>query len=82
MSQVVIQIGNSEGLILPKDVRNKTGLKKGVKFYIEITPDNRVVIGKVGSKKGKVSSVTPEFAKMLEEVNDRYGPALKKLAKL
>jgi len=81
MIQTVVQIGNSEGVAIPKDIRNKAGLKKGVKVNIDLTHDNRVVISKSGSRK-VATSVTPEFLEILEGVNNRYGPALKKLAKL
>ena len=76
-----MQIGNSEGLTLPKKVREETGLRKGVRYDIAVTPDKSVVISKVG-KSRTVTSVTPDFLETLEGVNKRYGPALKRLAKL
>lgn len=81
MAQSIIQIGNSEGVAIPKEIRKKVGLKKGVKVDVELTHDNRVVISKAGSKK-PTTSITPEFIETLKRVNKRYGLALKKLAKL
>lgn len=81
MAQTIIQIGNSEGLTLPKEVREVVGIKKGSKVDVEVTSDKRVVISKAGSKKSS-KSITPEFIETLSGINKRYGPALKKLARL
>ena len=81
MTQVITRIGNSEGVSIPKDIREKSGLKKGVKVDIDLTHDNSVVIRKAGTKK-VASSITPEFLDIVKGINKRYGPALKKMAKL
>ena len=81
MVQTIIQIGNSEGLTLSKKVREKTGLYKGVECDVEVVNNNTVLVSRVGGKK-TVTSITPEFVKVVNGVNKRYGPALKKLAKL
>lgn len=81
MTQVITQIGNSEGVTIPKKIREKSGLKRGVKVEVGLTHDNKVVISKAGTRKS-VTSITPEFLGILKGVNKRYGPALKKMAKL
>ena len=80
MDLKIIQIGNSEGMILPKEYLRKLGFKRGSKLSAELTPDRKnLIIGKPGKK---ASSITPEFVKILEGVNKRYGQALAKLARL
>jgi len=81
MTQVITQIGNSEGVAIPREIREKSGLKKGVKVNIELTHDKRVVISKVG-KTRQATSITPEFLEIVKGINKRYGPALKKMAKI
>ena len=80
MSQTIIQVGNSKGVLLPKKIIAKLGLKKGSKVNMEVTPDKRVIISKKGTKSQKTSSVTPEFLKWLDAFNKEYGSALKELA--
>lgn len=81
MTQTIIRIGNSEGVILPKGVRKAMGVKKGSRVDVEVTHDKKVIISKTGSKNSS-SLITPEFIEILAGINRRYGPALKKLAKL
>jgi hypothetical protein len=57
-------------------------LKKGSKVILELAGDGKtLIINKLGRGR-KTSSVTPEFIRVLERVNKRYGAALVKLAKL
>lgn len=79
MTQTVVQIGNSLGVVL-KEVRKKTGLTKGVRVDIEVTPDNKIIVSKAGKNK-KTSFITPEFLGWLENFNKEYGPALEELAR-
>jgi AbrB family looped-hinge helix DNA binding protein len=82
MTQTVIQVGNSQAVVIPNEIRTKVGLKKGSKIDVELAADGKtVLLSKAGTKKTS-SSITPEFIKILEGVNKRYGPALRKLAKL
>jgi antitoxin component of MazEF toxin-antitoxin module len=80
MRQTVIQIGNSAGVVIPANLRRKFRLKKGSRVNVDMGLDNQsLVITKAGKSKDAID-ITPEFMKVLERVNKRYGPALKKLA--
>ncbi len=80
--QTVFKAGNSNVVAIPRPISKELGLKKGSKVVIELAADRRsVLLRKVGSK-AVASSITPEFLEVLERVNKRYGPALRKLAKL
>jgi len=80
MEQSVIQIGNSVGVVIPKEVKKKLGLKKGSKVIVGVTQDNKgMVISK--PEGAKSSSITPEFLEWLDAFNKEYGPALQELAK-
>jgi len=82
MQQNLIQIGNSVGIIIPSSVRNQMKLKKGTRVYLDMATDkSSIVISKSNSQK-TASSVTPNFIRILDGINHRYGPALSKLAKL
>ncbi len=78
MTQTVINIGNSQGLILPKEVLDKLGIKKGSKVNMEIN-DGMISITRAGVKRAK-PNITPEFVEWLESFNKRYKNALQELA--
>lgn len=80
MVQKIVQIGNSQGVILPLQIRKQLGLRKGAKVVVELNADKQsIVISKAGRVQG-VTSVSPDFFKALERVNKRYGSALAELA--
>lgn len=79
MTQTVINIGNSQGIILPKEILNKLKIKKGDALDIEFEYDDRVVISKKGLKKTK-AKVSPELLSWLDAFNKRYKNALQELA--
>lgn len=79
MTQTIINIGNSQGIILPKDILNKLNIKKGDVLDIDLEDDGRVVISKKGLKKTK-AKVSPELLVWLDEFNKRYKDALQELA--
>ncbi len=80
MSQKIIQIGNSTGVILPKSLLEEVGLEPGAEVIIEQDPsDNSLRIVKKGAKILK-SSISPKFMELLEKVNKNYGSALRELA--
>ena len=65
MEQTVIQIGNSQGILLPKQMREKIGVKKGQKINIEYDEMvGGVVVRSAKSKKTK--KVDVEFKAWLE----------------
>lgn len=66
------KIGNSEGVILPKEIRDRLRIKPGDKLYITETPDGFAV-----------RSFDPEFAHAMdlaEDIMRRNRNALRKLA--
>lgn len=73
MTTKLIQIGNSLGLIIPREELEANKLQKGSEVQVKIN-GAAVEIG------GGRSSITPEFMKTLDGVNKRYGKALKELA--
>lgn len=78
MTQKIIQIGNSTGIIIPKALLDKIGLTSGSEVDIE---ENSITKSLSISKKGQKSiSITPDFLSILDRVNKHYGPALKELA--
>ncbi len=83
MEQTVIQIGNSDGIIFPKQLMKALNLKRGEKVVSEKADDDQgFVVRTTKRKKVKyTSSVTPEFLKILDGINKRYGPALAELAR-
>lgn len=79
MIQNVINIGNSQGVILPKKILSKLKIKKGDAVDIDLEDDNRVVISKKGVKKTK-TRLSPELLTWLDAFNKRYKNALQELA--
>lgn len=78
MTQTVINIGNSQGIILPKEILNKLNVKKGDVLDIQLE-DDRVLVSKKSTKKTK-ASISPELLVWLEGFNKRYKNALTELA--
>jgi len=72
MNVTVRKIGNSEGVILPKEVLDRLNLKSG--DVLEVTDDGTGV---------KLSPVDDQFERQMraaQEVMDQYKVALQKLA--
>lgn len=73
MRATVTQIGNSTGLILPKEVAARLKVKKGDSVYLTETPEGYFV-----------TPYDPEFEEQIESARKgmaRYRNALKELAK-
>lgn len=74
MSHVkVTQVGNSLGVILPKDVVEKLGIARGQQLSLSETVNGI-----------ELSVYDPEFAKQMriaEDIMDRYQNTLRELAK-
>ncbi len=79
MEQTIIQIGNSYGIIIPKQILNSSGLKPGNKVIVQNDLNGKSIILSQ-NKNGLTSSITPDFLKILENINKKYGLAFKKLA--
>lgn len=80
MLQKVIKVGNSAAVTIPKDFLDQTGIKPGDKVMVDADRvSESMSVYKAGSKNNK-SSITPEFLDTVKKINQRYGPALRKLA--
>ncbi len=74
--QIIFKAGNSSVVALPKDL----GFKPGDKVIVNRGFGNATAfITKAGNKKAN-SSITPDFLKILDGINKRYGKALAELA--
>ncbi|MBA3518544.1 MAG: AbrB/MazE/SpoVT family DNA-binding domain-containing protein [Rhizobiales bacterium] len=74
MQQVkVTQIGNSLGVVLPKDVVERLGIARGQQLSLSETPNGI-----------ELSPFDPDFEEQMrlaEEIMDRYRDTLRELAK-
>ncbi|RJR14757.1 AbrB/MazE/SpoVT family DNA-binding domain-containing protein [Candidatus Microgenomates bacterium] len=59
MIQKVIQVGNSLAMLIPKDLAQKYGLKKGSKLHVEEDEANQKL--SVSTKKHVDDGLTPEY---------------------
>ena len=69
----VTQIGNSLGVVLPKDVLAKLGVEKGQSLHVAEAPDGVTL-----------SAYDPDFSEVLEIIDDvssQYRNTLRALAK-
>jgi putative addiction module antidote len=73
--QKLTRIGNSVGLIIPKQLLDSLGLDVGNEIYLEQVQD-KVILEAKNSK-----AVSPEFLKIAESVGERYASAFKELSK-
>ena len=71
--QKLTKIGNSVGLVLPKQLLNSLKLKVGNEIYLEQIQD-KVILEKEPS-----NSVSPEFLKIAENIGEKYSKAFKEL---
>ncbi|MEM6821102.1 MAG: AbrB/MazE/SpoVT family DNA-binding domain-containing protein [Verrucomicrobiota bacterium] len=70
----VRKIGNSLGIVLPKEALAQLKVKEGAKLYLTEAPEGKI----------EVTAADEEFAKIMEVADDlmhRYRNALKELAK-
>ncbi len=81
MKTKIRKIGNSMGVIIPKEVQKEAELKLGDNVAVLYSPsESTVVIGKEEDMKVK-SPITPEFYNWLKNFNKKYKKALTELAK-
>lgn len=78
MQQSVIQIGNSVGVILPKNVREEVGLKVGDRVVVE-KKENKIVLSP--TKKKFLTGVDVKFMKMVDDFATEHQDVLEELAK-
>lgn len=82
MAQTFVQIGNSHGVIISKDLMKEVGVNPKQQIWVEADKDNQCFIIRISPKKNKGVTVNPKLLTILDKVNKEYGPALKKLAQL
>jgi len=80
MTQKIIQIGNSTGIIIPKSLLDSLGLKAGSEVNVETDKDTRSLIIQIKGAALKNASINTHFLKILDRVNLQYGHALRELA--
>ena len=69
MIQQTIQIGNSVGVVIPKNILNEKNIKVGDKIQVEIK-----------SLKKEVGGVDAKFMKMVDEFIEEHKDVLEQLA--
>lgn len=79
MEQKVIKIGNSLGVILPKQIIKSLNIKFGQKLYVDVYEKEKTIILRI--KKNLANGITPEFIRYLNEFSERYKDALSELAR-
>ncbi|MBI2051480.1 AbrB/MazE/SpoVT family DNA-binding domain-containing protein [Candidatus Roizmanbacteria bacterium] len=82
MTQKVIKVGNSLGMIFPKELVNKMKMKVGRKLQIEALEETSTIIvrpSRPHQKKAK-TAVSPEFKKWLNAFTKKHKALLKELA--
>ncbi len=80
MTQKIIQIGNSTGVIIPKSLLDLLGLKTGTEVKLEVDKATNSLVIQNRTSAVTNSSITTHFLKILDKVNNQYGPALRQLA--
>lgn len=75
--QKLTKIGNSVGVILPKELRNTLGIDLGAEVYLETNLDNKTVVLNSSKPNNKIE---PQFFELVKEVDKQYSSALKELA--
>lgn len=74
MKLEIKKIGNSTGLILPKELLARLGLEQGDEVFVTLEPDQSFKVSRQDDKHAKVMEIAREVMK-------EYHSALKELAK-
>jgi putative addiction module antidote len=85
MQLQIIQIGNSDGIILPKKLMIEHKLKRGQTINASENDEGVILKTKKKRTSGKevkyTSSITPEILRVMDRVNKEYSAAFEELAK-
>ena len=76
--QKLTKIGNSIGVIFPKEIRDLVGIDLGSEVYIQPGLDEKTLIVNV---KEPTSKVDPQFFELVKKVTQQYSNALRELSK-
>ena len=80
MTQKIIQIGNSTGIIIPKPLLKLLGLKAGSEVKVQTDETTNSLIIQTKNTTTSTSSISSHFLKVLDKVNHQYSSALRELA--
>jgi putative addiction module antidote len=80
MTQKIIQIGNSTGIIIPKAILDVLGLQPGTEVNVQSDLQTSSLIIQDVTKVKKTSAISPHFLTVLEKINKEYNGALRELA--
>ena len=72
--QKLTKIGNSVGIILPKQLLDSLGMGLGTEIYVEQVQEKIILEKEISS------SVSPEFLRIAEKVGKKYSSAFEELA--
>lgn len=78
MKQKIIKIGNSAGIILPKEAKRELGIKLGDNVLVAVQNASMTI---TPIKEKTNDDVDPKFAKMVDEFINDHEDVLKELAK-
>ncbi len=76
-NQKLTKIGNSVGIVIPKDLRKLLGIDVGSELYIEGGADQKTIIL---NKEKPSTKVDPQFFELVKKVDKQYENALRELA--
>lgn len=74
-SQKLTKIGNSVGIIIPREVLEKLRIGAGTNVFVEQIQDKLLI------EKEDSGNISPEFLKVVDSLADRYKEAFQELAK-
>lgn len=80
--QKIIKAGNSDAVVIPKDIVRKFGIQTGQKVTVDTAANNAIVIKKVEQKRtGKIKKASvAEFEAWLKNVLEEDAEILDELA--
>jgi putative addiction module antidote len=76
-NQKLTRIGNSVGVVIPKELRDLLNLEVGSELYIQSDADNKTI---VLSKEKPGTKVDAQFFELVKEIGKQYETSLKELA--
>lgn len=81
LAQKLFKNGNSIVVTIPREYLKELNLRDGSEVLMQQDSDSESIV--ISKKIGKKTSqkITPEFFDWLESFNEKYGPALKELAR-
>jgi putative addiction module antidote len=81
MVRKICHIGNSQGILIPKEMLKKLNLATGSQVEVKLDEDAEKIIIEPAKAKTAYKIIEPEFAVQVKDFIQQYKPALKALAK-